>query len=175
MLDTDPQCSLARWWQLRGEPDNPQIMDIDASIEALEMLIAEGWSTVVIDTPPGDIDRIEHSIFCADFVLIPCRASALDVEAVDDVVDLCKRQGKPYAFVLNSIQPGWTKLADSADEYLSVFGKVLKTRIACRKPYVSAMTLGKTGAEIDKQGARPEVDALWAEIKRLMAKQSKVR
>ena len=174
LLDTDPQCSLMRWWELRGEPQNPKIMEIDASLEALGLLMAEGWDWVIIDTPPALYDRIESAIFCADVVLIPTRASAIDIEAVDDVVELCTEHEKRFAFVLNAVSPSWGKLTDTAAAYLKNHGPVLSDRVSLRKAYVSAMTVGKSGAEIDRDGkAREEINALWSSIKRLASKSSK--
>lgn len=180
LFDTDPQSSLGRWWQLRGEPDNPCFVETTASIEAIELMIAEGWSTVIIDTPPSNMELIQHAIYSAQFVLIPSQASPVDVEAFDAVVDLCvdRESGellKPFAFVLNAVPNGWGALADSSEKCLADIGPVLKTRLALRKPYRSAMALGKSGAETDRSGAaRQEVDALWAEIGRVMRKAAKV-
>jgi chromosome partitioning protein len=172
LFDTDAQCSLVRWWELRGSPNNPKMIEVDPSLEAFELLISEGWDWVFIDTPPGAMDTVEHAVFSADLVLIPCRPSPVDVEAVDDIVDLCNEHGKPFAFILNAVPHGWGKLADSAAGYLAQSGPVLKQRVASRKPYVAAMTLGKSGAELDR-AAREEIDALWTEIKRTLAKATK--
>lgn len=172
LIDTDAQSSLERWWELRGEPENPQLIEVDASPEGLEWLLSEGWQWAIIDTPPGGIASINDAVSCATFVLIPSRASAVDVEAVDKVVDLCNDHGKPFAFVLNAVPHGWGKLADSASAYLAQCGPVLKARVASRKPYVAAMTVGKSGAEIDR-AAREEIDTLWAEVKRAVAKAEK--
>jgi len=171
LLDADPQESLWRWWELRGQPESPKILEIDANAEALALLIAEGWRYVFIDTPPALFDRIESAIYVADLVLIPTRASAIDIEAVDDVVDLCKDNGKKFAFVLNAVLPGWGSLTDSAANYLKNHGTVLTERIGLRKSYVSAMTVGKTGAEIDRNGvAKAEIDRLWKSVQKLTQK-----
>lgn len=171
LIDSDPQSSLHRWWELRGRPDNPKIFELDAVPEALGLMMVEGREWLIIDTPPALYDRIEAAVYLSDFVLIPTRASALDVEAVDDVVDLCKEHGKPFAFVLNAVLPGWGKLNDEADKYLSRHGAVLSVRVAHRKAYVSAMTAGKSGPEVERDGqCRKEIDALWAVLKRQSAK-----
>lgn len=176
MLDADPQVSLSRWWELRGMSDNPKLCDVDASREAIELLIAEGWDYVVIDTPPALVNTIEDAIAAADVVIIPVRASALDLLAVDQVVEMCKQHDKPFAFVLNAIHHQWKALADSADACLSQVGPVFKTRIGLRKAYVSAMTLGKSGPEIERDtAAADEIDALWAEIKALVNKASRAK
>ncbi len=171
LIDTDPQASLIRWWELRGEPENPKIYEMDASAEAIGLLMAEGWDWVFIDTPPAMFDRIEAAVAIADFVLIPSRTSAIDVEAAADVVDLCREHGKKFAFLINQANPQWGKLTDSTEDYLRRHGPVLAARIGYRKAFVSAMTVGKSGVEIEKDGqCRKEVDALWAALKKSVGK-----
>ncbi len=75
LIDADPQNSLYRWWGTAG-PGNPAIYEADATSEAIELLISEGWEWVIIDTPGELFDRIENAVALADFVLIPARASA---------------------------------------------------------------------------------------------------
>jgi chromosome partitioning protein len=175
LLDTDPQRSLARWHELRGVPDNPRIVALDSANEAVGLLLAEGWDYVVIDTPPAFLDHIANAISQADLVLIPCRASALDVEAVADVVGLCKEQGRPFAFVLNAVMPQW-KLTSGARKYLEVDGEVLEQCVGFRKAYITAMTAGKSGPEVDRDGkAREEIDALWQAVKVRLGKTQKGR
>lgn len=176
MIDADQQLSLSRWWELRGMGDNPRLCEIDASREGIELLIAEGFDWVVIDTPPAIINTIEDAIASSDFVVIPVRASALDILAIDQVVELCKRHGKPFAFVLNQVHHQWTKLADSAASCLSEVGPVLKTRIGLRKAYITAMTVGKTGPEVEREKtAHGEIEAMWNEIVALVTVAAKPR
>ena len=62
LLDLDPQESLASWWTRRGRTRNPKLHEVDATTEAIEMLISEGWEWVFIDTGPAKIDLIEPGI-----------------------------------------------------------------------------------------------------------------
>jgi chromosome partitioning protein len=169
LIDGDAQASLAAWYELRGEPDNPKLFDMDISAEGIGLLMAQGWEWAFIDTPPAIIDLIEVAILNATFVLIPTRASPVDIEAVGEVVDLCKTHRKPFAFVLNAVSPQWANLADGSEAYLRGHGPVLKERVGLRKGYVTAMTSGKSGAEVDKT-AREEIDALWSAVRRAIAK-----
>lgn len=172
LIDVDPQASLFRWWELRGEPENPKIFEMDASAEALGLLVVEGWDWVFIDTPPALFDRIESSIYIADFVLIPTRASMLDVDAVSDVVDVCNEQSKAFAFVVNAVHPEWAKLSAGAVGYLKKLGPVLPQKVELRQCYVSAMIKGLSGPEAEKGGeARKEIDALWGAVKKAVSKQ----
>jgi chromosome partitioning protein len=170
LIDGDSQASLAGWWELRGEPNNPKLFDIDVSSEGLGLLMSEGWEWVFIDTPPAMIDQIEVAVLNSSFVLIPTRATPVDIEAVGEVVDLCRSHRKPFAFVLNAVTPQWSNLADGAEAYLRGHGPVLKERIGLRKSYVTAMTSGKSGPEVERGAARDEIDALWSSVKRALAK-----
>lgn len=165
LLDTDPQLSLARWHELRGFPDNPKILDVDASSEALALVQAQRWDYLIIDTPPALLDRIQAAIYIADIVVVPLRPSSLDLEAVRDVVTICQEAGRPFAFLINQMQRGYERLALGARKSLEEDGHaVLKSQVALRKAYVSAMTLGKSGPEMKDREALSEINALWAEI-----------
>ncbi len=171
LIDADPQSSLGQWWQLRGRSDNPKLVPVDASPEGIELLLAEGYEWAFMDTPPALLNIIRDAIASADLVLIPSRTSAFDVLAVSEVVELCKDEGKPFAFVLNAVMASWGKIADNAEEYLRNHGPVCATRVAHRKSYTSASTIGKAGHEIDRTGAaRREIDELWLEVKSLVSK-----
>lgn len=171
LIDTDPQKSLARWHELRGFPANPKVVEIDAAREALALLISQRWDWVFIDTPPAFLDKIENAVSVADFVLIPSKPSAVDVEAVRDVVAICREQDKPFAFVLNQILPPPGRITDEAQRYLEVDGPVLGARIQTRKAFVAAMTLGKSGPEMkDGKASGEEIDALWSELQLLVSK-----
>lgn len=170
LVDLDPQESLASWWDRRGKVSNPQLFEnVDATAEAIELLISQGFEWVFIDTPPGFLKFTEPAIVAADFVLVPIRASALDVEAADAVVDACQELKKPFAFVLNHANPQW-KLTKTTTAYLRSKGyAVLEPMIAYRMAYIAAMTLGKSAPEIEKDGqARKEIDALWLALKKLV-------
>jgi len=178
LLDLDPQESLSAWWDRRGKEKNPRLFEIDAATEAIELLISEGWEWMFIDTPPSKLELIEPGVAVADLVLIPARPSALDFEQVDIVVELCEAHGKPFAFVLNHAPPSW-KLTKSTADYLKRGGRtVLEPRLTFRQAYMAAMTVGKSGPEVERDGAaQREVDALWKAVKQLaiMAVKERVR
>ena len=170
LLDLDPQESLASWWTRRGRTKNPKLFEVDATTEAIELLMSEGWQWVFIDTGPARIELIEPGIAVADLVLIPTRPSALDIEQAAICVELCETHGKPHAFVLNHA-PAGTKLTKSSIQFLRQNGStVMDAPITFRPAYMSAVTVGKSGPEVEKNGvARKEIDALWSAVTRLLA------
>jgi chromosome partitioning protein len=171
LLDLDPQESLASWWTRRGRTRNPKLHEVDATTEAIELLISEGWEWVFIDTGPAKIDLIEPGIVVADLVIIPVRPSAFDIEQAGIIVELCEIHGKAHAFVFNQATPE-TKLTRTAIKYLQdeVGGRVIKKPIITyQAAYMAALTVGKSGPEVDKEGdARAEIEDLWVAVNKLL-------
>jgi chromosome partitioning protein len=171
LLDLDPQESLASWWTRRGRTKNPKLFEVDAAVEAIELLISEGWEWVFVDTGPARLDLIEAGVAVSDLVLIPTRPSALDIEQAALSVELCERQGKPHAFILNATPPSSAKLTKSSTRFLEDSGStVIETPVTFRPAYMTAMTVGKSGPEVEKGGvARKEIDELWAAVLRILS------
>src|SRR5262249_36866049 len=97
LLDVEPQASLSRWHELRGNPKNPRLLEVDGARESIGHVAAQGWDWVIVDTPPAMLDLVDQAISMADFVLVPTRPTGMDVEAVAQVVKFCKEHGKPFA------------------------------------------------------------------------------
>jgi chromosome partitioning protein len=170
LLDLDPQESLASWWTRRGKTKNPKLFEVDAAVEAIELLISEGWDWVLIDTGPARIDLIESGVAVSDLVLIPTRPSAFDIEQAALCVELCESHRKPHAFVLNQA-PSGAKLTKSSVKFLQQSGgTVIDATITYRTSYMAAATVGKSGPEVEKGDvARREIDVLWLAVKKLVA------
>ena len=176
LLDLDPQGSMSRWWELRGQPNNPALGAATGGVSAaVERLRREGFEWVIVDTPPALLHVITPAILEADVILIPCQSSAFDIEAVEPVVELAKREQKPFAFVLNRVAAR-SRLTSGAVRYLEQDGPVLEEHIVDREAYRVAITSGKSAAEIGRdEKAREEIDALWRAVKRLAAAHVKAR
>lgn len=169
LIDRDPQESLGGWFDRRGNTKGLKLFEVDSTAEAVGLIQAEGFDWLIIDTPPALLSLIEDAVAQSDLVIIPTRASALDLLAVDPVIDLCREHGKPYAFLINSADPRH-KITKTAAQYLSAHGRVLSTIVAQRMAYVAAMTNGKGPTEVDKTDAiASELDALWDEAEKIIA------
>ena len=168
MLDLNvDQGTLSNWWMTRGSPDNPHCFsDVDDWAGLAKDLNRDGWDWLFIDGPPLDLDVIEVSIMLADAVLVPVKPSIFDIGAIDPIVEMCSARLKPFAFVMSDVDGRYKGLNASALEALTKHGNVLSVRISHKLAYVNAITIGKTGPEIDKSLER-EIDRLWADVKRL--------
>lgn len=169
MVDIDPQESTKRFWELRGSPDNPQHLDVRGGLAAtLERARREGYDFLFIDTPPALLPTIQTAVQNADAVVIVTQPTALDLEAIGPVVEMAKKSGVPFAFVLNRVEPKW-RLDQDASKYLKSDGRVLKEMVTNRQSYASAVVAGRSGAEVGDKVAAEEVAALWKAVKRMAA------
>lgn len=168
VVDLDSQGSYSDWYIRRGSPDNPALLTgEDRASDAVEALqLTAPYEIVLLDGPPGSLIVTEDAIKVCDLVVIPMRASGLDLMASQECVRLCQRNGAAYICVLNDVNSREVRsLGENARNTLLTYRIPLaKTIVAHRVPYVNAMTSGKTGPEKDKAAAA-EIDALWAEIK----------
>src|SRR4029450_3714867 len=164
-LNSD-QGNLTQWWVLRGEPINPRRVEVEHISRDVEVLRASRFEWLIIDTPPLELDIIENAALKADVVLVPVRASIFDIGSITPVVEMCRERHKPYAFVLSAVDSRFKKLTERAMAALITEGPICASRISYRQPYVSALTGGMAGHEVEEE-LRPEIDSLWGEVKRL--------
>jgi chromosome partitioning protein len=170
LVDVDPVRSLTLWHGERKQ-DGPALVKGDRYIDrTLERLKREKWDLAIIDTPPGIVSIIEPVIAGADLVLVPVRASPLDVNSIDAITDMAGVHDKPFVFVLNATTPR-SKLAEGARRALQKAGEVLAVELPDRLIHPSAMVTGLTAAELEPTGrAAGEVAALFKEIEKRLAK-----
>jgi cellulose biosynthesis protein BcsQ len=103
LIDTDPQGSLAKWWNARAASTpafaHTKLEDLDACLDHLKSL---GFKLIVVDTPPAVTQTIAHVVARADLVVVPTRPSPHDLRAVGPTVDIAESLKKPLIFVVNS-------------------------------------------------------------------------
>jgi chromosome partitioning protein len=177
LLDYDPQQSLARWCELRanayGNQLNPRLWKngegAPVDVPALKKL---GTDWIFQDVPPAIWGLIEDSVRVSDLVVVPVKASPVDLEAVDPIIEVCSDLQKPFLFVLTQFDARW-KLSESAFPYLEAkaSGHTVQEVFGYKQAYVGSMIGGATGPEYQKDrrqaaDAGAEVDALWLRIRK---------
>ena len=167
LMDCDPQGSLGSWWNRREDQRNPKFIPTHATSEAIEHLLSEGWEWAFLDGPPARLDFVEPVIASSDIVVVPIKPSYFDVEQANLPLELCHLHGKPCVFVLNQAPAQWKITRETHEflraEYPSAF--ILDPRISTREAFARAVTIGKTGPEVDGTHAGGEIDAVWEAIK----------
>jgi chromosome partitioning protein len=172
IIDTDPQASLAQWWNLR-QAETPAFIqttlkDLDAQLKALE---DSGYQLVVIDTPGADISFTRSILKHCDLAIVPSRPSPLDLGTLNRTVEMIEAEGKTLMFVLNAVTPR-TKISAQAMMALSQHGPVAGI-IHQRTDYAAAMTDGRVAGELDPSSrSADEIGQLWKVISAYLRKHS---
>lgn len=162
LIDTDPQGSLAAWWNERqAETPAFALVDIEGLQERLQHLEKSGVKLAIIDTPPAITDTIKKVLGVADLVIIPARPSPHDLRAVGSTVEIVEAAGRRMIFVINGAA-NRARIAGEAAIALSQHGTVAPVMIHQRTDYASSMIDGRTVQEIDPQGrSAREISDLW--------------
>jgi chromosome partitioning protein len=175
LLDIDPQRSLARWDQQRGESKKARALHFEAPTgwrlpATLERLKRE-QDFLLLDTAPHDDTDARLAIRGADLVLVPLQPSAADLWSMDATLDLAKQERRPVRLLLNRV-PAAGKLREEIegqlrDRRLPVLDAVLGNRTA----YAQAFMAGLGVVEAAPRGpAAVEARALAAALQALCKK-----
>lgn len=162
VIDTDPQGSLAAWWNARQSEAPAFVSTTLAKLSAdLERLRGEGCRLVFIDTPPAINMAIQKVMKVADLVVIPTRPSPHDLRAVASTVDMVERADAAMVFTLNGANLR-ARITSEAVVALSQHGTVAPVFIQHRTDFASAMIDGRTVCEIAPNGrSSDEIRQLW--------------
>lgn len=162
LIDTDPQGSLAKWWNCR-EAATPAFLHsaFSSLVHDLDEARAQGFKLVVIDTPPAVTKAISEVVSFADLVVLPTRPSPHDLRAVGPTIDICDARKKPMIFALNAATPR-ARITMEAAVALSQHGTVAPVTIYNRTDFAASMIDGRTVMEVEPDGkSAEEVRALW--------------
>jgi chromosome partitioning protein len=168
LIDTDPQGSLTEWWDARNDERASNdaapalaTVKLDSIATKLAELRSNAVAVAIIDTPPALTASIEQAIAIADLVLIPARPSPHDLRAIGATVDIVRRAGKPFLFVINGAAPRATITAEAVAA-LSEHGRVEPTILYQRTDYAASMIDGHTVIETATLGrSAQEISELW--------------
>jgi chromosome partitioning protein len=179
MVDLDPQKSLVAWWKRRGSTDNPTIFEgADTAAYAIEALEQTGWDWVFLDGPPNFLSRTQDMIASADFVLIPCKASMIDLLASEGAIAISRDEGAAFAVAFNEVNPR-ERIMEKARKILTDLDvPFFTTAIARRASHITGMAAGKSAAEVNggrDTAATEEIDALWRELRAAATQAAQVR
>lgn len=162
LIDTDPQGSLAKWWNTREAAYPAFIHSVFTNlVHDLDEARAQGFKLVVIDTPPAVTKAISEVIGFADLVVLPTRPSPHDLRAVGPTIDICQARKKPMIFALNAATAR-ARITMEAAVALSQHGTVAPATIHNRTDFAASMIDGRTVMEVEPEGkSAEEIAALW--------------
>jgi len=171
LIDTDPQGSLASWWNER-QSETPAFAQssVVRLLNDLAALRAKGFRMAIIDTPPAIAAAIQNVIAVADLVAVPTRPSPHDLRAVGATVDMVERAAKPLVFIVNSANKR-ARITSDAAVALSQHGTVAPVTINHRTDFAVSMIDGRTVMELNPRSpSSTEIVDLWQYLKPRLAR-----
>lgn len=163
LFDTDPQASAMKWGALRKDTPPEAFAALPPVLrDQIAKIAKAGADFAVIDTPPNADAAGSHAAKAADLVLIPCKASYLDLDAIRATVETAEGAGTPYWVVLNDVTVG-TAIGTEAETAIKEAGLPLAPVILHhRMDYVTPLGAGQTALEATPEGkAASEIASLW--------------
>lgn len=169
LIDTDPQGSLADWWNEREDPTpvfvHTSTQRLEDDIQQLQSL---GIDFLFIDTPPAITATISDVVRVSDLVLIPTRPSPHDLRSVGRTVELVEALTKPLVFVVNGATQR-ARITSEAAIALSQHGTLAPSIIHQRVDFAASMIDGRTVMELDALSrSAKEISKLWDYLKNRM-------
>jgi chromosome partitioning protein len=163
IIDLDPQGSLVHWREIR-QADGPivQVSTPKKLKTDLATLAKAGITHVLIDMPPYDKEWVSDIMRMADLIVVPTKASPLDLHSVSATLDSLRQAEKPMIWIINSASSRARNIADTVAKELVRFAPVCPQKIHERTDFVLAMGEGKSVVETKPKGpSAKEILAAW--------------
>ena len=182
IADADPQQSALKWitrGQTNGtEGVNAVRVAIDGDGKHLRQEIeAIEADLVIIDLPPAIESVSLRAALYADVILVPVGASALDIEAGQAAIEVCKEalsldKSKAYLIVPSKIRQS-TAAGRELATVLKTWGPIAQTSVGLRVALADAATGGQgICTYAPNSPAHLEITALTTEVTELLRRKS---
>jgi chromosome partitioning protein len=164
IVDTDyPQHSTAKWFSVRGAA-SPIVAQVqpEALKEVLETAKAEAVDLAIVDAGAHVHRGAVEIAMLADFILMPCRPSALDLAALTETIEIVRASGKPAGFVLNACPARALEIAEMEETLAACGFPVAPVKVGDRRAFARALASGSAVTEFEKNGkAAQEIKKLY--------------
>ena len=163
IVDLDPQGSVTHWASIR-QSETPKL--ITGTPKRLATILAglksEGFTHVLVDMPPYDQEWVADVMSQAHLIVVPTKASPLDLHSVSATLSSLAIAGKPMVWAINGASSR-SHVVDSVVKELAKFAPVCKQIMHERMDYVLTMGHGKSVIEAKPKGpSAKEVNGLWS-------------
>ena len=171
LIDADPQRSSAGWGAAR-ERDFPVVAECAAGRidDAIAAARGDRFDFVFIDAAPHLDPAIARIASASDFIAIPVRATALDLQTAHRAAAVASASGKRFGFVLNACPARAIEVVEARAILEELGGPVCPQTIGERRSFARALGSGEAVAEFDPKGkAAAEIVALSSWIENQLA------
>jgi chromosome partitioning protein len=172
LADCDPQHSASEWVRQAAPNVTPVILDTADDILNEMKRIREIGDFVVADGPGSQTEISRALLLKADFAIVPCKASMLEVRALAKATEVLRqvqeiRGGKPYAVAVLSMVGSRYKLTqDMKDAACALCLPLALNCFSLRQAFADAPGQGKLVWDFSGRGdeAARESQAVFSEI-----------
>jgi chromosome partitioning protein len=171
LADCDTQESSSQW--IREAAPGVKTVRLSTADEILEELPQLGREAdyVVADGPGSNTEISRSLLFCADLALVPCKASMLEVRALDQATKALRharhiRKGRPKAIiVLSMVGKHYRLTKDMKDAAAALKLPLAKSALTLKQIYADAPGQGAVVWRLGARGreAALEVQAVFRE------------
>jgi chromosome partitioning protein len=172
LADCDTQQSSSEWAkEAAPEVKAVRLADPDEILDRLPTL-AQQTDFVVADGPGSNTETSRALLLRADFAIVPCKASMLEVRALAQATNVLRqaqdiRGGKPQALiVLSMVGKTYRLTQDMKDAAAALELPLAKTALTLKQIYADAPGQGAVVWQLGSRGkeAANEVEALFREV-----------
>lgn len=162
LFDLDPQESAVIWADRRkAETPHVEFLTERRLPDGIAAAKKAGFTLAIIDTPPAAGPQAFTAAEAADLVLIPCRPSLVDLDAIRRTAQLIKSAKITAYVVFNAAPPGATTLLEDARAIVEATGlAVAPVVLRERSAYRGAWPMGKGVSETEPKGKAAEEIAI---------------
>ncbi|WP_342167367.1 ParA family protein [Methylobacterium sp. SD21] len=163
IADLDPQSSAWKWSERRKDHPEAVVTSAEQLDHVKAQAAAGGLDLLIIDSAPHADRPALVACKAADLVLIPCRASILDIDAIGQTHDLTTIARKPSWVVFNACNTSTEFDLDEAraglqERDIPVYPGAVYQRVSYSRGFIP----GRTAQEIEPGGrAASEIDDLF--------------
>jgi chromosome partitioning protein len=160
IADLDSQESATAWHERRLANEHRLPNAVDGDMPHVEPLSARrlpawltaaraaGFGLAILDTPPAASNEAAEAVRLSDLVLIPCRPSLIDLDAIRRTAHLIATAAKQAFVVLNAAPVSARALLEDASELAGAAGLacapvVVRERSAFRHAWPQGLAVGE--------------------------------
>jgi chromosome partitioning protein len=163
VIDLDPQGTATSWGD-RRTADVPEVVSGQAvRLPALIKAAAQnGADFLILDTAPNADQTASLACRAADLVLIPCRPSTFDLDAIETTLLLSKAASTPAYVVLNAVPPRSPIGKEASDGLIARGAQVAPHHLTHRAAFSHGVIDGRSAQEFEPNGkAAEEIKAVY--------------
>ena len=170
IVDLDSQASASEWSDWR-EADTPVVVSVHSARlpQELYKLQQQGFTFVILDTPPKIEDIAADAAKAVDFAIIPCKIGAFDLKAIKKTIWVGNQAKCPMRIVFNEVDARSSELYP-AKRAVQVYGvELAPCFVGKRVAFPKAVIQGLGVIEYEPKGkASIEIQALFRYITKEM-------